>query len=153
MDLLQIANEGPLTDIVKGSKDSSAFYIALIIIVGVNILVGLINLFTQIYLKNQEKRIHKLNIRESKRLELLEDLYNKLDTLTYFDQTQSSELVSEINKISLFINSKRIYFSPEILKICTDYLDYFKNVVVNYSNKNILTESNHLNEFYRIFNK
>lgn len=153
MNLLQITNEGPLSEIAKNSKDTSTFYVTLFIILGVNIVVGIINLFTQIYLKKQDKRIHKINILEAKRLEILESIYNKLDHLTYYDQSQLAELLTEINAVTRFINAKRIYVTQEILDICTNYLDYFKIVVSNYSSKNIQTESNYLNEFYRAFNK
>ncbi len=127
---------------------------SLIITVGINLLLTIISLGTQIYLKNHEKKINAFNIRETNRIKILEEVYARMINLTLYTGVHSnSQFISELNEFRIFIQEKRIYINKNIQKLIHDYIAYLEPILNNYTLKNIKKEDTFFERFDQLFNK
>ncbi|GAB3742273.1 hypothetical protein GCM10027594_21740 [Hymenobacter agri] len=131
----------------------SKFWLWLIFGIVIQIASALFSIFVQWRLKNIEKNVTKFNLREEKRIVVLEDIYHKMSDLTWFFPGESvEELNVKIQVIDRLVSSKRLYLSEELNRLIGRYLDHFRNVSANHSRKNIQKEEEMLDEFANIFN-
>jgi hypothetical protein len=143
-DLLEIFSN----EITTNSK----LAIALICFIGINLVVTLLNIFSQNRLKNKEKQIYSFNLKEKRRIEILEELYTKMEDLSNFDgKERSDEFLQQIKEMEAFTNKNRLYLPKQIQKITNEYSDYLKNVLTDFRKKNYEFEMNIFNKYCKLF--
>lgn len=122
------------------------------IFVVINIIATLLDIFFQFRLKEKEKDINNHNIRETKRVDTQEELYNMLEELTYYANSNSQSYQIKSKEINKYLTKKRIYLNKEIIKITQEFNDYFLNVLSDYRNKDFQKETDFLERYSKIFN-
>ena len=128
--------------------------IALICFICVNLVVTLLNIYSQNRLKNKEKKIFSFNLKEKRRIEILEILYNMMERLSNFDGKENHEIfLNDIKEFELYVNTNKLFISKSIQKIITEYSDYQKNVLVDFRKKSYEFEIKTFNKFYNCFNQ
>lgn len=151
-------NLGALKDLIENlSSDISSnnrLIIGLLIFVGLNLLLALLNIFFQFRLKNKDKDINSHNLREVKRIEQQHSLYSMLESLSYYNGNKESfqlyhDKVAEINK---FLTRERLFLSKCLIKISQQYTDYFLGVLSDYRTKSYEKEMEILESFSTRFN-
>lgn len=131
---------------------NSKLTITLICFIVVNLGVTLLNIFSQNRLKNKEKKIYSFNIKEKRRIEILEELYNKMENLSNFDgKERSDQFLQQIKEMEAYTNKNRLYLPKPIQKITNDYSDYLKNVLTDFRKKNYEFEMNVFNKYCKLF--
>lgn len=147
---------GALQELVRTANESiNANYnltITLSCFVGVNLLATGLDIFFQFKLKNKEKSITKHSLRESKRIDAQELLYNMLEELTYYDGSNSTNFQNKVSIINKYLTQKKIFLNKEIISIAQNFNDYFLTVLGDYRNKNYQIEASFLEEYDKIFN-
>lgn len=147
---------GALQELIKTANEGiNANYnltFALSCFVGVNLLATGLDIFFQFRLKNKEKSITKHSLRESKRIEAQELLYNMIEELTYYDGSNFQNYQNKVYTINKYLTQKKIYLNKEIISITQKFNDYFLTVLGDYTNKNYQTEISFLEEYDKIFN-
>lgn len=126
--------------------------ITLAIFVFINLILTIIDIIFQFKLKNKEKGIAKHNLRESKRIEVQELLYNMLEELTYYDNNDHQSYHQKSNLINKYLTQKRIFLNAEIISITQEFNDYFLSVLADYRNKEYQKEIKILENYCKIFN-
>lgn len=143
-----------IKELLQNREDKTSFYWAIIVLLGLNLIAAFANFFQAIYLKNKESKQYRNQIREDRRLTILENLYNFLEELTYFDGKEGNdELLSKIASIEKFSSKNNIYISKEIRKSVSSTLDYYRSITTDFRKKDYSSESDFLSEFVRLFNK
>lgn len=129
--------------------------IILICFIFLNIIISSVGIIVQFVLKNKEKEINSYNIKEKQRIKHQEILYGMLEELTYYSNGdgESSVYLNKVSEISRYLTKNRIYLPSEITKISNNFLDHFKSVLNEYSNKSIRKETELLDSFSKSFNK
>ena len=134
------------------ANQNKSLFIALIILIGLNIGVEIFRFFSMIVLSNKEKKTKIDLLKEEKKLEIIEKLFKTLDKLRLYDKTQSQEMLSEVKIINRFMSENKLYIPDKIRNISIDILDYFKNVMTDYPQKDLEKEEKLFNKFYNEFN-
>lgn len=151
-----MADFGALQEIITSVNtklsENNKLLVTLAVFVFVNLIATVLDIFFQFRLKNKEKGINKHNIRETKRVDVQEALYNMLEELTYYDGNNPSQYYSKISLINKYLTQKRLYLTKDLVKIAQNYNDYFLTVLSDYRNKNYQKEIDYLEEFSNIFN-
>lgn len=158
MIILQVANDLDVFEKMLNSIDSklsenAKFILPLIVVVSINIVIGIISLLTQIHLKNKDVEIHKINIRENKKIDVLEKVFQELIKLKNYDRTQTTQLISSILSIERLCQSNGLYIDKRMNVILNSILDYFKTIATNFRNKDIKKESKLFDDYTRAFNR
>lgn len=151
-------NLGVIEKLINNLSDdistNNSLIISLSIFVGLNLLLVIINIIVQFKLKNKEKEINNHNLREEKRIQHQENLYQMLEELTYYngasdDKSVYHEKLSDINKC---LTQKKLYLEKSIVTIAQNFNDYFLTVLTDYRKKDYKYEITLLEEFSKQFN-
>ncbi|MGV0828343.1 hypothetical protein ACTS9C_05525 [Empedobacter brevis] len=142
-----------LESTLKSNKELIGLGSALIGFLVINIITALINIFLQFKLKNKDKDIIKYEILENQRISILSQLYLKLEDLTYYDGTDSSNYLNKSNEINKFLSKNKIYLNKKIITSVNNYNDYFLSVLSDYRLKNYNKENELLNDYIKLFNE
>lgn len=138
------------TDIQKNTK----LIIALSIFIGINLLVTILNIISQHVLRTKDKKIFSFTIREKKRVEHFECVYQKFDDLTFFDGRQDNPtFLTKIQELQKYITHHKLYFNKKELKLMNDYSDYFTTVLSDHRKKDYQLEFSHFEKLQKAFNK
>lgn len=147
---------GALQNLIEAAnKNISANYNLTITLLGfvcLNFLLTCLDIFFQFRLKNKEKSINSHNLKESKRINIQEELYKLLEELTYYDGSDAVNYQTKSNKINKYLTKERLYLDKTIIKITQNFNDYFLTVLGDYRKKNYSTETDFLEEYSKIFN-
>lgn len=136
----------------KEINTNSNLTFALICFISLNLIVTIMNIFSQNRLKNKEKKIFSFNLKEKRRIEILEELYNKMENLSNFDgKERSDEFLLQIKEMEAFTNKNRLYLPKQIQKITNEYSDYLKSVLTDFRKKNYEFEINVFNKYSKLF--
>lgn len=138
---------------ILGLSNNSTLLITLIIMISINIGVEVFKFISKWMLANKAKKDKRIILIEEKRIKILEQLFQSLDSLTLFDQTQDNELLVKIKEINKFMTRNKIYIPKEFQKYSNNILDYFKNILTDYRLKDIEKETKLFNKFCHGFNK
>ncbi|MCU0438168.1 MAG: hypothetical protein MUC49_09640 [Raineya sp.] len=142
-----------LKDLIETlSKNHQNLYIALMTVIGLNILLEAFKLFGMYQLSKKEKSNRKQLIIDEKRIIIAGDIYRSIDALS--SKNNITELDDAIKKIRQDAQMNRLYLSKDLFKIITECLDYFTTVVDNYPrNKSVDKEKLYKNRYYETFNR
>lgn len=141
-----------ITDANNKINDHTKLLITLAIFVFINILATVLDIYFQFKLKEKDKGINKHIIRETKRVDTQEELYNMLEELTYFDNSNAQLYHTKSKAINKYLTRKKIYLNKEIIKVTQEFNDYFLSVLSDYRNKDYQKETDFLERYSKIFN-
>lgn len=147
---------GALQELITNANDKindhTKLLITLAIFVFINIIATVLDIYFQFKLKEKDKGINKHVLRESKRIDTQEELYNMLEELTYFDNSNSQVYQIKSSSINKYLTKKKIYLNKEIITVTQEFNDYFLNVLSDYRNKDYQKEIDYLERYSKIFN-
>lgn len=129
------------------NKQNENLIIALIVLISVNIIIELIKIGGQYFLLRSDGKQKKQLLIDEKRIKILETLFKNLDRLSLYDQTQSRQMLKDIKDINLYISSNKLYIPKKFRSHANNILDYFKNVLSDYRQKNIQVETKLFEKF------
>lgn len=137
----------------KNIDTSTNLVTVLAVFIGLNILITVINVWTQFRLKTKDKSVIAFNLRETKKVELQESIFKKLDKLALIDpKNESDQLLLKIQEIDATIRENKIHIPKKLLVSINDILDYFKEIMVDYRKKDYKKEIDLFDEFCKIYN-
>lgn len=139
--------------VIAHTKDLERLGIALIALLGVNILGLLGRYLVEDKLKFREVRVNKASIINNKKVTVQENLFHLLDELTLMDPGDSTSFLNKIQETDKYIRKNKLFIEKQITKISNDILDYHKSVLVNPASKNFEFEIEHLEKFTNEFTK
>jgi hypothetical protein len=119
----------------------------IIIFIIINIIVAIVNWLIQRNVKNIENTIYKKKVREDRRITIIEEIYSELVSFTYI--LSKEEMSNTLTKIS----QNRLYSDAKMNDKITKYLDYLKNLLLDFRHKNFDLEKKLLNSIEKEFNK
>lgn len=137
----------------QSTSQNSTLTITLIILISINIGVEIIRFIGMIILSNKDRSNKKQLLIEEKRIKILEQLFQNLDSLTLYDRSEQTQLLEKIKEINLFVTKNKIYIPKKFQSHTTEILDYFKNVMTDYRLRSIEQESKLFEKFCNEFNK
>lgn len=127
-------------------------YISLFILV--NLVIAIINWLIQRNVKNLEKRIYKQKVREDKRLTIIEDIYKELVSLTYIlDKDEIKQKIDHVSELEKKIATNKLYIDNNMHSKLICFVDYTKNIMVDFRKKDFKTEKMLLKEIENEFNR
>ncbi|KOY86044.1 hypothetical protein AD998_07700 [bacterium 336/3] len=134
------------------SKNHQSLYIALMIVIGLNIFLEGFRLFGMYQLSIKDKSNKRQLILDEKRINVGEDIYRNLDALSSIDDPKAID--DAVKKIRKYALANRLYLSKALFKITNDCLDYFINVAADYArNKDVNKERDFRDKYYDTFNR
>lgn len=141
MILLDVLGTEKVTEkIVTPTDGYKGLMITLIVFLSINIIASIAKYFF-------DRELKKHDIKISKKLAITEisikteaDLFLKLESLKNFQKGESHEMLDSIIEIENYLATSRLFICKRIISIANEYLDYFKKVVSNYSEKDIKKE-------------
>ena len=126
--------------------------IALMIFMSINLLMSLINIFSDHKLKNKEKKIFSFTLKEKRRIEIFEKIYQLQDKLTFYDGRNENNLfLIEIQDIQAYVGQNKLYLSKKEQQLINEINDYFKTVLTNYRTKDYRRETELFTKMEGIF--
>ena len=145
-DLLKIYSE----DIQQNTK----LVVALTVFIVINLIVTILNIVSQHVLKTKDKKIFSFTIREKKRVEHFENVYQKFDRLTFYNGRQDNdEFLNEVQDLMQFITKNKLYFKKKERDLMIEYADYFKTVLSDFRKKDLQLELSYSDKLEKAFNK
>lgn len=135
------------------TKQNKSLLIALIVLIILNIGVEVFRFVSMLILARKEKKSKKDLLKEDKRLKILEQLFQSLDKLSLYDREDSEAMLKEVKSINSFISKNKLYIPSKFQEISNDILDYFKNVMTDYRQKDIEKESKLFEKYFNEFNR
>ena len=138
-------NIGILKDLLKTYADdierNNQLLIALLIFISINLITTIINIISQHKLKSKDKSIISFKIKEQKRISIFENIYRKLDKMTFLDgKTEADELLLLIQDVEKSISKNKLYIHKKNQKLMYDITDYFKTTLTDYRKKDYSKE-------------
>ncbi|MVM33647.1 hypothetical protein GO755_26650 [Spirosoma sp. HMF4905] len=118
----------------------------------VNIIVGIINLIAQYNIKKLDITVHKTNLQETKRLDLMNDLYKRMDSLRNIFNDNPT-LQAELQSTFQFLSENGFYLKNGEMKVARECCDYFSTLLISQANKDIAKEKLFLENFKKEFIK
>lgn len=151
-------NIGILKDLFKTYADdiekNNQLLVALLIFISINLITTLINIISQHKLKSKDKNIISFEIKEQKRISIFENIYRKLDKMTFLDgKTESEELLQLIQNVEKSISKNKLYINKKNQKLIYDITDYFKTTLTDYRKKDYGKELKLFDKLSSNFNK
>jgi hypothetical protein len=131
----------------------NSIQIALVVMISINIGIEIFRFITMLVITKKEKHNKRDLLIEEKRIKILEQLFQSLDKLSLYDRDESGDMLSSIKKINLFITKNKLYIPKTYQNCSNEVLDYFKNVLTDYRQKNIEIETKLFEKFCYEFNK
>lgn len=138
---------------IVGIANNDTLIFTLLVVVSINIGIEIFKFFSKWALLSKSRKDKRMILIEEKRIKILEQLFQSLDSLTLLDNSQEQELLTRIKDINKFVTQNKIYIPKEFQKYSNEILDYFKNVLTDYRLKNIEKETKLFNKFCNAFNK
>ena len=133
---------------------NSKLIIALIIFIFINLITTIINIISAHSLKGKEKKITSFNIKEQKRINVFENVYQQLDKLSFFNgKNDANEFLNHIQEVEQYISKNKIYIGKKELKSFYKITDYYKIVVTDFRKKDYNNELILFNKLSELFNK
>ncbi|WP_321343440.1 hypothetical protein [uncultured Draconibacterium sp.] len=136
-----------------GLASNQTLLLTLLIMVSINIGVEIFRFVSKWALSNKSKKDKRLILIEEKRIKILEQLFQSLDSLTLYDNSQDQELLAKLKDINKFMTRNKIYIPKEFQKHTNNILDYFKNILTDYRNRDYEKETKLFNKYCNAFNK
>jgi hypothetical protein len=151
-------NVGILKDLLENySNDierNNQLLIALLIFIGINLLTTIINIISQHNLKSKDKNIISFKIKEQKRITIFENIYEKLERITFLDaKTESDELLQSIQNVEKTISKNKLYIKKKNQRLMYNLTDYFKTTLTDYRKKDYSKELRLFDRLVSNFNK
>lgn len=141
------------TAIADTLKNTSNINI-LIIFISINVLVSLVQIYAGFRLKSKDRLIYSQNLKEKRRIKTIEELFRKLENLTYFDgRKENDNFLKEISELDAFVTKNRLYIDKKYLRITNEINDYFRTVLSDFRKKDFKREQTYFDNFLKIFNK
>jgi hypothetical protein len=131
----------------------NSIQIALVVMISINIGIEVFRFITMLVITKKDKHNKRDLLIEEKRIKILEKLFQSLDKLSLYDRDESEDMLISIKKINLFITKNKLYIPKKYQNCSNEVLDYFKNVLTDYRQKNIETETKLFEKFCNEFNK
>lgn len=138
--------------VLENYSDFQKIAIPLIVLLSMNLAAFIGKFILDYILKNREIKIHRLNLISSRKVEILEKLFQQLEALSLFSSDQKELLLSSLQSSEQYINQNRLYISKKIFLQSNKILDYYKAVYFNYRVKNYEQETVLLDGFTKLFN-
>lgn len=143
-----------LKDIIDSiNKNNHSLILTLIILISINIGIEVIRFIGMLILANKDKSNKKQLLIDEKRIKILEELFQSMDSLTLFDKTESTQMLEKIKEINLFVTKNKLYIPKSFQNHTSDILDYFKNILTDYRLKSIEKETVLFEKFCNEFSK
>jgi hypothetical protein len=133
--------------------DFQKIAVPLMVLLGLNLLAFIGKFIADYILKNREIKIHKLNIISSRRIDIQEKLFQRLEALSLFSNENREVFLEEIQNVEIFINQNKLYLDKKMYRQSNVILDYYKGVYFDVRKKQYENEIILLDEFSRLFNK
>lgn len=104
-------------------------------------------------------RVGRLDVKNERKKEILkqrlqkeEELFVEVDSLRSFQSNQSHELLDQMEKVSNLMKTYKLFYSKTIAAfIEEEVLEYYKDVVVDFSKKDPKKEIQLMTKFYQLF--
>jgi hypothetical protein len=135
------------------NENNDSLTTVLILLVSVNIIVEVIRFISKIVLSNKDRANGRQLLIDENRIKKIERLFQSLDRLSLFDRNESVEMLDEIKRINQFVTKNKLYLSKKFQSKTNKILDYYKDVLTDYRNKDIKKETELINKFCDEFKK
>ncbi len=130
-----------LKDLIDSiNKNNHSLILTLIILISINIGVEVIRFIGMLILANKDRSNKKQLLIDEKRIKILEQLFESMDSLTLFDKNESKQMLDKIKEINLFLTKNKLYIPKKFQNHTSQILDYFKNILTDYRLKSIEKE-------------
>ena len=147
-------NYALIKDLVdKAMAEYNTINVAVIILIVANLSLEIVRFVGNRFLSNQDKKNKKQLFIEEKRIKVLEQLFQQLDSLTFYDTTEEHELLENIKEVGAFVTKNKLYIPKKFQKITNEILDYFKNVLADKRQKSLEKELALFQKFCDDFNR
>ena len=129
-------------------------WVYILLFIGLNILIAVVNWLLQKNLKNGDNRLHKKKIREDKRLLIIEDIFKELVSFTYIlSASESLQSISKTSALERKVSENGLYISNTLKKKIVCFLDYTKEIAADFRKKDFKKETQLLESIKKEFNK
>jgi len=133
----------------KESENNKAQFLQLL---GV-LLGGVIAIVGQYYIRKQDKNINSHNLKEAKRIQNLENVFQIISRLSIYDRNSLNELLKDIQNLEKYVYENALYIDKPYERVVQNICDYYKEVVTDFNKKNYATEIENVNRFKNLFSK
>ena len=134
-------------------KDGTRYWTIVIFLI-LNFIAILGVFFLQFYLKAQEKKHYRIQLKEDRRIGVYEKLYSFFDELSFFDgRVDNALFLDKITECTKYLTKNKLYISRDIYTISKDFLDYYRTVLSDFRQKSIQVEDGFYDAFISNFNK
>lgn len=106
-----------------------------------------------IRLKEKEVSINSLKLKEERRIDLYEDLFDHMNKLILWVPFEDkNDLIKLVKEFEAKVNSRKLYIDTNALSIINSFTDYCKELITNPTAKNIKCEDDFIFKFIKNFN-
>lgn len=136
----------------------NSFNISKQLFLSILLLINIIIEAWRFYKSKKIKEIERKNqigvLIDQRGIEIQEELYKKLLKLTYIDhKSDSKQLLKETKEITQYIDINNLYITTDIHKTVNNFLDYWKEVLLDSRKKSFEKERNFLRNYKHEFRK
>ena len=143
-----------IKDVIEANNHSSKILaITLIALVSINILVEVLRFIFSIVMSNREKKNKRHLLIAEKKIKVLEQLFQMMDSLTLLDKSEETSLLQQIREIDHYMTKNKIYIEKTFQKSALEILDYFRGILTDYRQKSIEKETKLFENFADEFNR
>lgn len=142
-----------LKDIIDALKNSNSLIMTLVVLISINIGVEVIRFFGMLFLSKQDKSNKRQLLIEEKRIKVLEQLFQSLDTLTLYNRDEEVLMLEKIKEINLYMTRNKLYIPKSFQKCTSEILDYFKNILTDFRLRSIEKEVQLFDKFCNEFER
>lgn len=104
-------------------------------------------------LKEKEVAINSLKLKEERRIDLYEDLFDHMNKLVLWVPFEDKDdLIRLVKEFEIKVNSKKLYIDANGLSIINGFTDYCKGLITTPTDKNIKSEDEFMSRFIENFN-
>lgn len=151
-------NFGILKDLLENYKEDLALnnklMVALLIFISINLITAIINILSQHNLKSKDKKIISFKIKEEKKIHIFEEIYQKLDKISFFDgKNDTEEFLNTIQDTEKYMSACKIHFNKNERAVMYEITDYYKIVLVDYRKKDFHNETKLFSKLSDLYNK
>jgi hypothetical protein len=125
----------------------------LISILVLNILATCLRFIFDRSLQNRERFIHKQKLLFEYSIKIQEFIYTKIEKISLYTRDEDKIMLKEIQELQLYVTNNRIYISKSMMKIIESILDYFREVLADFRNKDYKKEQQMFEKYANEFNK
>lgn len=139
--------------IFENYNDFQKISIPLLVLLTLNLFAFLGKFISDLIIKNRDRQIYKINIIASRKIDIQEKLYQRLDALSLFTNNEKELFFDKIKEAEIFINQNKLYLDNKLHKQSNKILDYYKSIYFDFRKKKYEEEIIMLDEYARIFHK